>query len=1205
MTCDLHKESKLSDPFLRLKGWGSKSVFRFYAISLLLLSFSSPVSAQKKFFNLTSEEVKIDTVLPRFSYSVPLGENFSDSVYEVSIKYPEFIDMTKEDILKYQEITQDELPEMPLVETQVVVERKKGKLEMSLVPLVSRNGKSQILVSFMIDVTAKAQKRSVRKANAAKVAAQASRYAEHSVLASGSWAKIRVPSNGVYQLTSDLIRKAGFSDLNKVKIYGYGGNLQNEELVGSELAELDDLKEVETCTVGGKRLFYGKGPVSWSDVSATRRTRNPYSDYGYYFLTESDDEPLTADSTTFLASFYPSADDYHSLHETDNFAWYYGGRNLFENSPINSGYSKVYALENSQGSQTRKVSVGLTAGTASTAQIEINGNVVGTMSFSLGTYDEGCEVERTYSVEDSQLSDEVTITCLSGGPLRLDYISVAYATPRPAPDLATGTFDVPEYVCGITNQDHHADEAADLVIIIPSSQKLLAQAQRLADYHSEHDGMRVRVIPADELYNEFSSGTPDANAYRRYMKMLYDRAGTEEDMPKSLLLFGDCVWDNRMLTTECKQLDADDYLLAFESENSFSHTLCYVDDGFFTLLDDGEGVNPQSSDKQDIGVGRFPVVTENEAKIMVDKSINYMENTNAGDWQNVLMFMGDDGDSDLHMKDINNAADTMASLYPGFLIKKVMWDAYTRETSSTGNTYPEVTRLIKQQQAAGALVMDYGGHGSEVQLSHERVLRISDFKEFTNTNLPLWITAACDIMPFDSNCENIGETAVLNENGGALAFFGTTRTVYASYNAYINTAFLKHVLSTDDGKPVTLGEAQRLAKNEMITTGKDKTQNKLQYSLLGDPAMSLNLPTLQVVIDSINDIALAGGDMPVLKAGSVVTVKGHIESASEKASGFNGKVTATVLDTRELITCRRNDTSSSNGFQFYDRQNTLYNGSDSVRAGSFSFLFAVPRDINYSDGTGLITVYAVNDDHSLQANGSEERFYINGSEEVSNDSIGPSIYCYLNSPSFVNGGNVNATPYFAADIMDKDGINVSGSGIGHDLQLVIDDDMTKTYNLNSNFSYDFGTYTSGSTYYNIPELEEGAHTLKFRAWDILNNSSTAVLSFNVVNGLSPDIISIGCSDNPAKTSTTFIVNHNFAGSNIDIIIEVFDMSGRVLWSYSASGLSATSTYTVDWDLTLDNGSQLHTGVYLYRVRLGSEGSSKTSKAKKLIVISNN
>ena len=189
---------------------------------------------------------------------------------------------------------------------------------------------------------------------------------------------------------------------------------------------------------------------------------------------------------------------------------------------------------------------------------------------------------------------------------------MTYSTPAPAPSLKA-SFPAPEYVYNITNQDHHADEPVNMVIIIPTSQKLLAQAERLADFHRTHDNISVRIVPADELYNEFSSGTPDAMAYRRYMKMLYDRA-TSNNLPQSLLLFGDCVWDNRMVTSACRNLNPDDYLLAYESENSFSETDCYVNDGWFTLMDDGEGGDLLRRDKEDLGVGRFPVTEISDAR---------------------------------------------------------------------------------------------------------------------------------------------------------------------------------------------------------------------------------------------------------------------------------------------------------------------------------------------------------------------------------------------------------------------------------------------------------------------------------------------------------------------------------------------------------------------------------------------------------------
>ena len=495
-------------------------------------------------------------------------------------------------------------------------------------------------------------------------------------------------------------------------------------------------------------------------------------------------------------------------------------------------------------------------------------------------------------------------------------------------------------------------------------------------------------------------------------------------------------------------------------------------------------------------------------------------------------------------------------------------------------------------------------------MSHEAVLRLLDFMQFSNNNLPLWITASCDIMPFDGSEVTIGETAVLNSKGGAVAFFGTTRTVYAQQNDSIDKAFLRYVLSTDGGKPITIGEAQRLAKNYMVTPqtnsrGRvvygDLSDNKLQYSLLGDPALALQLPTAEVVVDSINGMAANNESMPQLKAGSIVNLKGHVAGDSD----FKGIVYATVRDTEETIVCRLNDTTSDgaqSAFTFTDRTKTLYTGSDSIRGGEFRLQFAVPMDINYANGQGLINLFALHANRTLSAHGANDHFTVGGSITAENDSIGPSIFCYLNSPSFTNGSNVNATPFFVAEVNDADGINASGSGIGHDMQLIVDGEMALTFNLNDNFQFDFGSYTTGTTWYSIPQLAPGPHKLLFRAWDVLNNSSTAQLTFNVVSGLSPTLFNIGCAPNPAKTATTFVINHDRAGSEIDVVLEIFDTAGRQLWQHNETAVSTTGTYTIDWDLTIDDGRRLPTGVYLYRVRLASDGSSLVSKAKKLVVL---
>ena len=1177
---------------------------KLYTI-ILLLTCIITVQAQKRFYNLTAEELRIDSFLPNVAYSVPLPQNYQDSTYTLSIRYPEYIDMPASDVRKYKAICKDINTEKnPKIQHSISIDKKRATFVAHISPIVFRNGKYQYLVSFLADLKSSP----VSKAKAKRLASPKSeRYAEHSVLSQGKWAKIRVSSSGIHQLTASTIKSAGFSDLSKVRIYGYGGYLVPEVLTEEYLRDYDDLKEIPTCTVGEKKLFYAKGSVYWDSKDSRARVRNPYSDYGYYFITQDDNEPLTCTEEELLNTAWPTPDAYHTLYEEDNSTWMYGGRNLFNSEKIESGKnSKNYIINIPEGNTQADLTISVTANARTEIRIYLNGKELGSRTISLMANDVANGFTDTWNVDNLHGNDTVIIKNVSGGTARLDYISLRYDHPKPAPVLATDNFPTAEYVHRITNQDLHADKDYDMVIIIPTSQKLLKQAQILAKHHADHDGLNVRIVPADELYNEFSSGTPDVSAYKRYMKMLYDRSDSLH-APKSLLLFGDCTFDNRMLTSELKSESPDDYLLCYESENSFSSVDCYVSDDFLTYLDDEEDISTFAG-LPDIGVGRFPCITETEAAVLVDKTINYALNANAGPWQNTIMFLGDDGNDNIHMNDVNDVAEQTISDHPGYYVRKVYWDAFKRTASSTGNRYPDAESIIKQQQNNGALIIDYAGHGSPTSISHEIVLSIKDFANFKGTNLPLWVTASCEIMPFDSNEETIGEKALLNPEGGAVAFYGTTRTVYAPQNKKINSAFMEYVLTCDkNGKPITLGEAQRQAKNYLVKNGIETTKNKLQYSLLGDPALSLALPTYTAVIDNINGIAVEGDSLPQLRAGDKVSIKGHIELAGSKAENFSGTLDAMVRDTKETIRCKLNNTTSEGAdtaFVFTDRKNTLYHGTNKVENGEFTFTFAVPKDINYADGTGLINIYAYDATLKASAHGACDRFTVNGSNIAENDSIGPSIYCYLNSEDFTFGGEVNSTPFFVAQISDKDGINASGAGIGHDMMLIIDGDSEKSYNLNDNFTFDYESYTSGQTYYALPALSEGKHTLKFRAWDILNNSSTTTLDFVVKKNIQPNIVDVYATNNPARESTTFVVAHNFCGAELDLEIDIMDASGRLLWSASEREIATTNTMAYPWDLRTDSGAKLNTGIYLYRIKLSSNGSSYASKTQKILVINN-
>ena len=901
----------------------------------------------------------------------------------------------------------------------------------------------------------------------------------------------------------------------------------------------------------------------------------------------------------------------------DDYAWFHGGRHLYDSREIDDGDTHEYTLNLSSDDGSGSITIALTADDATAATVTVNDTSFNISISAPGSYDAATLATRTFALPNIVNGDnKVTVTQNGYATMRLDYISMTSSAVIAPPNLSTGQFPTAEYVYGITNQNHHADPIADMVIIIPTTQKQRQHAERLAEYHRTHDGMTVNIVPADELFNEFSSGTPDATAYRRYMKMLYDRASTPDEAPKYLLLFGDGAWDNRMLSEGWTTLSPDDFLLCFESENSLNDVSCFVSDDFFCMLDDEEEIQVggnynNCTGKPDVAVGRLPVRNDTEAKLLVDKVIEYGKNPNPGVWQNTVVVMGDDGNNNAHMIDADNVAKVIAATRPALDVKKIMWDAYKMEKSSTGNSFPDARNLITKYMADGALMMNYSGHGGPNQLSHETVLKLSDFSGIQSKTMALWVTAACDILPFDGLEDNIGEAAIFNEKGGAIAFYGTTRTVYQLQNSYMNQLFTKFVLSESDGKDVSVGEAARMAKASLagmvteIPAGmkySDLSANKLQYTLLGDPALRLNIPTTAIRVDSVNNSPMDEASLLTLKAGDKVKVTGSVSDAS-----FAGTLTAVVQGAEEKVVCRLQNTTSDGAetaFEFLDRTSIIYKGQNAIDGGRFAFEFVVPKDISYNDGEGRIVLFANSGDGQRQINGVSGGVEFNGTGNLPLDSIGPSVFCYLNTPSFANGDKVNATPYFMAEIYDESGINATGTGIGHDMTLVIDGSPAMTYNLNDSFSFDYGSYQSGKVGFAIPTLAKGSHKLMFRSWDVLNNPSVAELSFVVDDKLAPGVYDIAATDNPVRSTTTFIVSHDRAGMSLDVEIEIFDLSGRKVATAKTNETAQGNTTLVRWDACSLGGSAVSTGVYLYRARITTAEGMMTSKAKKLIVLSN-
>lgn len=787
-------------------------------------------------------------------------------------------------------------------------------------------------------------------------------------------------------------------------------------------------------------------------------------------------------------------------------------------------------------------------------------NTTGSTSFAIQGADGNTSL---WKVNSPSETTQLTGT-LSGSTYNAALASVKFTDRFVAVNTAA-SFPTPETVGDVANQDLHALSGINLLIIVPANGRLTAQAQRLADTHTTHDGLTCAVVSADQVYNEFSSGTPDATAYRRLMKMLYDKQYTASPLTGTqagslnLLLFGQCVWDNRLVTNGLTSQSQDDYLLTYQSDNSWSHTDSYVMEEYFTLLADGKGVSPLK-EKPDCGVGRLPVASLAEARNVVDKLIAYINNEQAGAWKNTICLMGDDGNNNIHMEDAENVLANTQSLFPNFHYKRIYWDSYTRKQSSTGNSYPDVYAEVNRIMQEGALIMNYTGHGAPQQLSHEKVLQTSDFKNWTSPRLPLWLTAACDVAPFDMAQQNLACTAVLNKDGAAMGFVGTARTVYSSPNRTLNRFFMSHVLDyKNNGEHYTIGEALAQAKADILasktTYSKQDTINKVHFVLLGDPAIRLSTPTYKVQIDRLNGTSVDASNPPTLSAGEIVTVEGHIVDADgNPASGFDGYVYPTVYDSEQHIVCKNNPGDDVAPFEYNDRTRTLYAGSNAISAGTFSFTFPVPLDINYSDATGLLSLYAVNSAYNAEAQGAFSDFIVGGTTDYDpTDTTGPDIAVTFSTSPLADSNTVSETPTLHITLHDDNGINTTSNGLGHDIVAIIDGNEATTYTLSSYYQQTVGDYRSGTIDYQLPSpLEAGTHTLTLRAFDTLNNKGEVTVPFTVIEGLTEEY-------------------------------DIFDMAGRqVLSGYS--------------------GQSLPRGIYIRRTRLTSPDSGTiTSTSEKFIV----
>jgi len=751
----------------------------------------------------------------------------------------------------------------------------------------------------------------------------------------------------------------------------------------------------------------------------------------------------------------------------------------------------------------------------------------------------------------------------------------------------------------VSNQNLHGLDRAEMIIV--THPLFENYAERLAELHLADDGTTSIVVTPEQIYNEFSGGIPDAVAIRNFVKMVYDRDNSNGSSLRYLLLFGDGSYENK---TPPPQNNA--FIPTWQSVNSHVGVLSFTSDDFFGLLDEGEG---EADGYLDIGIGRLPAYDTASAGIMVRKTASYLRGSSQGSWRNLLCIVADDEDSNLHMLDAEGLSQTATAAAPPLTTQKIYLDAYRQVTTVTGSAYPDAAKAIDDRMAAGCLIMNYVGHGSETGLAHERVISTDNINSWRNGEmLPLFITATCEFSRFDdveinqgtgtiSARTSAGEMVLLNPDGGGVALMSTTRVVYSAPNYTLNRNIYDHAFSiAADGRAMRLGDIIRLAK---INSGTG--MNKRNFLLLGDPALRLAWPVDgRVVTDSINGVSVEF-TTDTLKALSLITISGHIEdNDGNLLTGFNGIVEPAVFDKPGHITTLANDGGSTMTYPV--NGDVIFRGTTVVSEGRFSFSFIVPLDINYSPGPGKIGYYACNGITDM--NGSFDGITVGGfSGNYINDSQGPVIRLFMNDTLFNDGGVTDTSPVLLALLSDPSGINATGTGIGHDIIAWLDDDMSGAVVLNSLFRADIGVHNSGSLTYPMIVTEKGEHTISVRAWDNVNNPSVATITFVVETSGIFRLTDLLAFPNPVTGSTKFTAGHNRPGTEMNITITVFSTDGRSVRVIREQANSAGYALPdIPWDGCDENGGRVARGLYLWRVEAVTTGGEKSSATGRIIIL---
>jgi len=790
---------------------------------------------------------------------------------------------------------------------------------------------------------------------------------------------------------------------------------------------------------------------------------------------------------------------------------------------------------------------------------------------------------QTFDVTDNANVQNISNAIISGGQLKFQSNETKGKVNRYLA-VTSAAYKTPINGVKIANSNIRGSLAGSEMIVI-TAKDFKTQAERYATYRSNQSPYKLstQIFYVDEIFNEFSCGSLDPTAIRDFLKFAYENWQIK---PFYVLLFGDGDYDYLNM----EKLNRN-FVPPYETAESLYEVLSYPTDDYYARVSGNDL-------KTDLAIGRINVQSAAEGDVVIDKIIKYETGLEKGLWRNNITLVADDGpqevgidDGSIHTSQSENLANTKIPKY--FDLDKIYLVAYPTVYTGLGRRKPDVNKAIINAINDGTLILNYVGHGNEDVWAHESVFeKAASIPQLKNPNYFFLTAATCAFGKYDDPTQQSAVEILMNlKDAGTIVAFSAVRVVTSTSNAAINDSLYSNLFRVRDvnNLPIRIGKAYFLTKQVIRDLENDE-----KFNLFGDPAIRLDEPLNPTSIDSVNGKSLKS--VVQVNALGPVKIKGTVRNTNGTLAQYNGDAIISMYDSERSIYFKEmNYTVTMPG-------GLIYRGRTSVANGEFQTEFVVPKDISYENKNGKIVAYV--DNSTSDGVGYSTNVVVGGTNpDAVNDGKGPDIAIYFDDLNYENSYLVNPDFTLIAKLSDRTGLNTTGTGIGHKLEAILNDDEANPIDLTNSFIGDLNSGgKSGLIKYKFLGMTPGDYKIKVKAWDVFNNLSSKETNFTVVsnnNGIVlRDVVNY---PNPFSSNTTFTFQHNFT-SAINVKIKIYTIAGRLIKQIEQSNL-LDKFVRIDWDGRDADENQIANGTYLYKLIVESaDGQYKDNVLGKLAVI---